>query len=106
MRENRSVDKKFTEAKDFTINVRKQIVKKLTDAFGKNVLNKINILVERGNPVKITLNVAEEYNCDLIVMGFQGKGTGEDTAKSNIVKKVLQRSKLPVLVVHNIKQNS
>lgn len=97
-----SIDKKFTEAKDFTTNTRKKIVKKITTEFGKDSLKDINILVERGNPVKIILNVAEEKGCDLIVMGFKGKTVLDDHTIGSTVNRVLHRSKLPVLVVHNI----
>lgn len=101
-----SIDKKFTEAKEFTTNVRKKILKKITDEFGEDVLKDIDILVERGNPVKIILKVAEEKNCDLIVMGFTGRGTLEDVAIGSTVNRVLHKSKLPVLVIHNVKKNS
>jgi nucleotide-binding universal stress UspA family protein len=97
-----SIDKKFTEAKDFTTNTRKKIVKRITSAFGKDCIKDINILVERGNPVKIILNVAEEKKCDLIVMGFKGKTALEDHTIGSTVNRVLHRSKLPVLVIHNI----
>ncbi len=97
-----SIDKKFTEAKEFTTNINKQITKKITRAFGKEILKEINILVERGNPSKIILNVAEEKKCDFIVMGFKGKTAFEDATIGSTVNRVLHRSKLPVLVIHNI----
>jgi nucleotide-binding universal stress UspA family protein len=97
-----SIDKKFTEAKEFTTNTRKKIVKKITSAFGKDCIKDINILVERGNPAKIILKVAEEQNCDLIVMGFKGKTTLDDLTIGSTVNRVLHKSKLPVLVIHNI----
>lgn len=97
-----SIDKKFSEAKDFTANTRKKIVRRITSEFGKDSLKDINILVERGNPVKIILKVAEEKQCDLIVMGFKGKANLEDHTIGSTVNRVLHRSKLPVLVIHNI----
>ena len=100
------INKKFKEAKDFTANVRKKIIKKITGTFGKDSLKNIDVLVERGNPVKIILKVAEEKNCDLVVMGFTGRGTLEDAAIGSTVNRVLHKSKLPVLVVHNVKKNS
>lgn len=99
-----SIDKKFTEAKDFTTNIRKEIMKKVVDAFGEDVLKDNDILVERGNPVKTILNVAEENNCDLIVMGFKGRSTYEDSTIGDTVNRVLHKSKLPVLVIHNINE--
>jgi len=100
------INKKFKEAKDFTANVRKKIIKKITGTFGKDSLKNIDVLVERGNPVKIILKVAEEKGCDLVVMGFTGRGTLEDAAIGSTVNRVLHKSKLPVLVVHNVKKNS
>ena len=97
-----SIDKKFSEAKDFTTNIRKQIIKKISSDFGKDILRDINIVVERGNPVKIILSLAEEKECDFIVMGFKGKTGLEDYTIGSTVNKVLHRSKVPVLVIHNI----
>lgn len=97
-----SIKKKFTEAKDFTSNIRKKIIRKITGAFNKDCLNDINILVERGNPSKIILKVAEEQKCDLIVMGFKGKTTLDDLTIGSTVNRVLHKSKIPVLVIHNI----
>lgn len=97
-----SIDKKFTEAKEFTTNLRKQILEKISEAFGEDILKEINILVERGNPAKIILNVAEEKECDLIVMGFKGKTGLEDNTLGSTVNRVLHKSELPVLVIHNI----
>ena len=98
-----AIDKKFTMAKDFTTNVRKEIIKKIVDAFGEEVLNENDIIVERGNPVKTILKVAEDKECDLIVMGFKGRSGYEDSTIGDTVNRVLHKSKLPVLVVHNIK---
>ncbi|GJQ62368.1 MAG: universal stress protein UspA [Melioribacteraceae bacterium] len=97
-----SVEKKFSEAKDFTTNVQKDIVNKIIEEFGDEVLDQNNILVERGNPVKTILKVAEENKCDLIVMGFKGRSGNEDSTIGDTVNRVLHKSKLPVLVVHNI----
>ncbi len=97
-----SIDKKFTEAKDFTDNIQKEIINKVVEAFGEEVLVNNDILVERGNPVKTILSVADNYKCDLIIMGFKGRSSGEDNTIGNTVNKVLHKSKLPVMVVHNI----
>ena len=97
-----SIDKKLFVVKEFTTNINKQIAKKITSAFGKDIIKDINMLVERGSPVKIILNVAEERKCDLIVFGLKGKATLKNATIGSTVNKVLQRSKLPVLVIHNI----
>lgn len=97
-----AINKKFSEAKDFTTNTRKKIIKKITCEFGKEIQKDIDILVERGNPVNIILKVAEELNCDMIVMGFKGKKSLDDLTIGSTVNRVLHKSKLPVLVIHNI----
>ena len=57
------------------------------------------IIVERGNPVEQILKQAEEKKCDLIVMGTHGQGTLADVMMGSTARRVLRRSKKPVLVV-------
>lgn len=57
-----------------------------------------DVMVVKGNPVKQILLIAEDKNCDLIVMGSKGKGGLEDAMMGNTVSGVLRRSKIPVLV--------
>ena len=57
------------------------------------------ILVTRGNPVVEILAQVEERKCDLIVMGTQGHGILEDALLGSIARRVIRRSKKPVLVV-------
>ena len=58
-----------------------------------------DIVVVRGNPVEQILEQAEEKNCDLIVMGTHGHGTLADVMIGSTARRVLRRSKKPVLVV-------
>lgn len=58
-----------------------------------------DIIVERGNPVEQILKQAEEKNCDLIVMGSHGQGTLADAMMGSTARRVLRRSRKPVLVV-------
>jgi nucleotide-binding universal stress UspA family protein len=58
-----------------------------------------DIIVERGNPVEQILKQAEERNCDLIVMGTHGQGKLADAMMGSTARRVLRRSKKPVLVV-------
>ena len=58
-----------------------------------------DIIVERGNPVEIILKQAAEKNCDLIVMGTHGQGKLADAMMGSTARRVLRRSKKPVLVV-------
>jgi len=57
------------------------------------------IIVEKGNPVEQILKQAEENKCDLIVMGTHGQGTLADVMMGSTARRVLRRSKKPVLVV-------
>jgi nucleotide-binding universal stress UspA family protein len=58
-----------------------------------------DIVVQRGNPVEEIIRNAEEQNCDLIVMGTHGQGTLEDVMLGSTARRVIRRSKVPVLVV-------
>lgn len=57
------------------------------------------ILVRKGDPVDEILRQAEKRNCDLIVMGSHGHGIIEEALIGSTARKVLRRSKKPVLVV-------
>ena len=57
------------------------------------------IIVERGNPVEEIIKNAEERNCDLVVMGTHGQGTLADAMLGSTARRVIRRSKMPVLVV-------
>ena len=58
-----------------------------------------DIIVERGNPVEQILKHVQERSCDLIVMGTHGHGTLEDVMLGSTARRVIRRSKIPVLVV-------
>jgi nucleotide-binding universal stress UspA family protein len=58
-----------------------------------------DIIVQRGNPVEEIIKSAEENNCDLIVMGTHGQSTLEDVMLGSTARRVIRRSKVPVLVV-------
>ncbi|RMG18295.1 MAG: universal stress protein [Deltaproteobacteria bacterium] len=52
-----------------------------------------------GRPWREILAAAEREHCDLIVMGSHGRGALTDWVVGGVTGKVLQRSKVPVLVV-------
>ena len=58
-----------------------------------------DIIVQRGNPVEEIIKSAKEHNCDLIVMGTHGQSTLEDVMLGSTARRVIRRSKVPVLVV-------
>ena len=57
------------------------------------------ILVERVNPVELILETADKRDCDLIVMGSHGHGVIEGALIGSTARRVVRRSKQPVLVV-------
>ena len=57
------------------------------------------ILVERENSVEQILKTADERNCDLVVMGSHGHGVIEEALIGSTARRVVRRSKKPVLVV-------
>lgn len=57
-------------------------------------------LVMRGKAVDTIISVAEERDCDLIVMGSYGHGGLAGAIMGSTAQRVLRRSKKPVLVVH------
>jgi nucleotide-binding universal stress UspA family protein len=57
------------------------------------------MVVKRGDPADLILEVSETHNCDLIVMGTQGRGGLAKMMLGSTAQKVLKRSKKPVLVV-------
>ena len=65
-----------------------------------------DIIVVRGNPVEEILKYTEEKNCDLIVMGTHGHGTLADAMMGSTARRVLRRSRKPVLVVRLAEEES
>lgn len=58
-----------------------------------------NILLRKGVPVEVILNVAREKMVDLIVIGTHGYGIVKDALMGGTARRVLRRSSIPVLVV-------
>lgn len=58
-----------------------------------------DIVVTRGVPVESILGEAEKRSCDLIVMGTHGAGVLKDTMIGSTARRVIRRSKLPVVVI-------
>ena len=58
-----------------------------------------DIMVESGHPVQVIVRVAQETDCDLIVMGRHGYGVLKDALMGGVARGVLQRSDKPVLLI-------
>ena len=57
------------------------------------------ILVQIGHPVEEILKVADEEECDTIVLGSHGKGFLKQTFLGSVSSAVLHRSKKPAFVI-------
>ena len=52
-----------------------------------------------GFPPDVILRKADEFNCDVIVMGTHGKGIIRNTLLGSSSKRVLRRTRKPVFVI-------
>jgi nucleotide-binding universal stress UspA family protein len=96
------VQKRLSIVKEHFQDVKEKVIEKMKADYGEESITGNNTVVEKGNPVKMILKVAEEKNCDLIVMGKKGRGSLEDTMMGDTVRRVLHRSKFPVLVIQPV----
>ncbi|NQT09603.1 MAG: universal stress protein [Desulfobacteraceae bacterium] len=64
------------------------------------------IIIKRGNPVEQIVKVAEEQNCDLIVMGRYGHGTLKDAMIGSTARRVLRRTQKALFVVRLPEDNN
>jgi len=76
--------------------------KREDQALGKDV----SIEVYGGYPAEEILKKADEFGCDVIVMGTHGKGVLSHTFLGSVTEKVLHRAKIPVFVVPLPKGNT
>ena len=61
---------------------------------------KISHVIREGSPAKVILEVANEENIDLIVMGSSGKSGFDRFLMGSVADKVVNSAKCAVLVVH------
>ena len=57
------------------------------------------VKVEKGNPVDVILKIAEDENCDVIIMGNHGAGMWTHSYLGGVARRVLRRSEKPVYVI-------
>jgi nucleotide-binding universal stress UspA family protein len=101
-----SSEKKWLETRNDYLEKRRQEITDAVEAeYSKEGVNADHIIVEEGVPSTIILHMADEKKCDFIVMGMKGRGrTLEEAIMGDTVRRVLHRSKLPVLVVEPIEE--
>ncbi|MBU0908678.1 MAG: universal stress protein [Proteobacteria bacterium] len=56
-------------------------------------------MVKHGHPAAVILQVADQLHADVIVMGTHGKGALEYTFLGSVAKRVVRKSRVPVLLV-------
>ena len=60
-----------------------------------------SIQLRKGFPAEVILSMANELNCDLVVMGIHGKGINRNTFLGSTSKRVLRRTRKPVFIIPN-----
>jgi len=55
--------------------------------------------IVEGYPAEVILKVADEQNCDVIIMGTHGKGIITHTFLGSVAERVLRRSRKPVFII-------
>ncbi|WP_295723327.1 universal stress protein [uncultured Methanobrevibacter sp.] len=73
-------------------------VNELKDQLNNNI--KITPLLKEGSPAAVILDVAEEENIDLIVIGSSGKSGFDRFLMGSVASKVVKSAKCSVLVVN------
>ena len=58
-----------------------------------------SIEVCEGYPTETILTLADDFNCDLIIMGTHGKGILGNTFLGSTAKRVLRRTRKPIFII-------
>ena len=74
--------------------------KKLLEPCGLEV----ELIARSGRPDYVILNVQDELDCDLIVIGSRGLSVLENMIMGSVVTRVLEGATCPVLVTRNLRQ--
>ena len=63
----------------------------------------IELIARSGRPDYVILNVQDELDCDLIVIGSRGLSVLENVIMGSVVTRVLEGASCPVLVTRNLR---
>jgi nucleotide-binding universal stress UspA family protein len=92
-------EERETDLEEIKISLQ-EFCKKTENQIGPPCVELVSkILVPLGHPVDEILNVADEEDCDAIVLGTHGKGFLKQTFLGSVAGSVLQRSRKPVFVI-------
>ncbi len=64
----------------------------------------VELIARSGRPDYVILNVQDELDCDLIVIGSRGLSVLENVIMGSVVTRVLEGATCPVLVTRNLRQ--
>ncbi len=103
-------DKHYAEARDQLIGKKRGrfAIKEALEAFSEEAQGGVDdpafvtdeVLIKNGEPAEVIVDAAQEYHCDLIVMGTHGHGVFTDVFVGSTAKRVIKNSPIPVLVIH------
>lgn len=78
--------------------ISEQILSKVSEQFDKNAVHTQKV-IEYGNPSDQIINVAKEYECDLIIIPNKNESTIKSFFLGSNTDKVVHHAQIPVLVV-------
>lgn len=73
--------------------------KEMSDTYDSCLLMKDDILIGKGSPQEIILSTSRQIGADMIVMGTHGYNALKDALIGGTARRVVKKSKVPVLVV-------
>ncbi|MDD2388863.1 MAG: universal stress protein [Desulfobacterales bacterium] len=73
--------------------------KETNEEMGQHTFQADEIIVKTGKPSDVIILEAEKNACDLIIMGTHGHGGFKETLMGSNSKRVIRKSKIPVLVI-------
>ena len=85
------------EFADITINDYKKNQQMLIDTVFKE--HKIWTFVEEGTPSEVILNVAKEWDADIIVLGTHGRTGFSHLIMGSVAEKIVRHSEIPVFII-------
>jgi nucleotide-binding universal stress UspA family protein len=87
-------------------DIKDRIMKRLEKVYAKetkahaayeDIISSIEVV--EGYPAETILNIADDLNCDMIIMGTHGKGILANTFLGSTAKRVLRRTRKPIFII-------
>jgi nucleotide-binding universal stress UspA family protein len=92
-----SVDNLQEKYRSIALDSKNKMKKLITELHAEDI--KVHVLLREGKPSKEIINVAEELQSDLIVIGTNGRDGLADYLLGTTTNNVIENSNIPVLVV-------